>query len=129
MRYDRQKLALLYPAGVLGFEQVEAAGFLAWKPRGAYYILTDAAHFMKRYDCPDDTAFALVLRVFGQGLLPQALGTEDGVSPSRPQRTGGRGQKGVGSARASRAPRCRKCVRMRAGMRAGRWPHRSRPVR
>jgi aspartate/methionine/tyrosine aminotransferase len=43
------------------FEQVEAAGFLAWKPRGAYYILTDAAHFMKRYDCPDDTAFAMHL--------------------------------------------------------------------
>ena len=31
--------------------QVEAAGFVAWKPRGAYYILTEAAHFMKRYDC------------------------------------------------------------------------------
>ena len=43
------------------FDQVEAAGFVAWKPRGAYYILTDAAHFMKRYDCPDDTAFAMYL--------------------------------------------------------------------
>ena len=30
---------------------VEAAGFVAWKPRGAYYILTDVAHFMKQYDC------------------------------------------------------------------------------
>ncbi|MBI2526932.1 MAG: aminotransferase class I/II-fold pyridoxal phosphate-dependent enzyme [Candidatus Rokubacteria bacterium] len=43
------------------FSQVEAAGFVAWKPRGAYYILTDAAHFMKRYGCEDDTAFAMFL--------------------------------------------------------------------
>ncbi|MDP2627039.1 MAG: aminotransferase class I/II-fold pyridoxal phosphate-dependent enzyme, partial [Candidatus Rokubacteria bacterium] len=41
------------------FSQVEAAGFVAWKPRGAYYILTDAAHFMKQHGCEDDTAFAM----------------------------------------------------------------------
>ena len=40
---------------------IEKAGFVAWKPRGAYYILTDVAHFMKRYDVPDDTAFAMWL--------------------------------------------------------------------
>jgi aminotransferase len=34
---------------------------VAWKPRGAYYILTDVAHFMKRYDVADDTAFAMWL--------------------------------------------------------------------
>src|SRR5207249_3656603 len=40
---------------------VEAAGFVAWKPRGAYYILTDVAHFLKRYGVKDDTAFAMWL--------------------------------------------------------------------
>jgi aminotransferase len=40
---------------------IEAAGFVAYKPRGAYYILTDAAHFLRRFNCPDDTAFAMYL--------------------------------------------------------------------
>ena len=40
---------------------VERAGFVAWKPRGAYYILTDVAHFMKRYGVDDDYAFAMFL--------------------------------------------------------------------
>jgi aspartate/methionine/tyrosine aminotransferase len=40
---------------------VEKAGFVAWKPRGAYYILTDVAHFMKQYGVADDTAFAMWL--------------------------------------------------------------------
>jgi aminotransferase len=40
---------------------VEKAGFVAWKPRGAYYILTDVAHFLKRYGVEDDTAFAMWL--------------------------------------------------------------------
>jgi aminotransferase len=44
---------------LLGY--VEKAGFVAWKPHGAYYILTDVAHFMRRYGCPDDTAFAMFL--------------------------------------------------------------------
>jgi aspartate/methionine/tyrosine aminotransferase len=53
------------------FEQVEAAGFIAWKPRGAYYILTDATHFMKRYDCPDDTAFAMhLIKEVGVATVP-----------------------------------------------------------
>ncbi len=43
------------------FSQVEAAGFVAWKPKGAYYILTDAAHFMKQHGCEDDMAFAMLL--------------------------------------------------------------------
>jgi aminotransferase len=43
------------------FGYVERAGFVAWKPRGAYYILTDAAHFLKRYGVADDTAFAMWL--------------------------------------------------------------------
>ncbi len=40
---------------------IETAGFVAYKPRGAYYILTDAAHFLRRFNCPDDTAFAMYL--------------------------------------------------------------------
>jgi len=53
------------------FDQVEAAGFIAWKPRGAYYILTEAAHFMKRYDCPDDTAFAMhLIKEVGVATVP-----------------------------------------------------------
>ncbi len=40
---------------------IEKAGFVAWKPRGAYYILTDVAHFLKRYGVEDDTAFAMWL--------------------------------------------------------------------
>ncbi len=44
---------------LLGY--VERAGFVAWKPRGAYYILTDAAHFIKALGLEDDTAFAMWL--------------------------------------------------------------------
>jgi aminotransferase len=40
---------------------VEKAGFVAWKPRGAYYILTDVAHFLKQFGVADDTAFAMWL--------------------------------------------------------------------
>jgi aminotransferase len=40
---------------------IESAGFVAWKPRGAYYILTDVAHFMKQVGIDDDTAFAMYL--------------------------------------------------------------------
>ncbi len=43
------------------FGQVESAGFVAWKPRGAYYILTNVAHFMKQHGCADDTEFAMFL--------------------------------------------------------------------
>ena len=40
---------------------IEAAGFVAYKPRGAYYILTDAAHFLRRFRCEDAAAFAMYL--------------------------------------------------------------------
>jgi len=53
------------------FRQVEAAGFVAWKPRGAYYILTDAAHFIKRLGLEDDTAFALwLIKQLGVATVP-----------------------------------------------------------
>ena len=41
--------------------KVEEAGFVAFKPRGAYYILTEAEHFLKRFGCRDDHEFALHL--------------------------------------------------------------------
>src|SRR5438477_1500887 len=44
---------------LLGY--LERAGFVCNTPRGAYYILTDVAHFMKRYCIADDTAFAMWL--------------------------------------------------------------------
>jgi aspartate/methionine/tyrosine aminotransferase len=40
---------------------IESAGFVAWKPQGAYYILTDVAHFMKQVGVDTDTAFAMYL--------------------------------------------------------------------
>ena len=40
---------------------LEHAGFVCTRPRGAYYILTDVAHFMKRHGIDDDTAFAMWL--------------------------------------------------------------------
>jgi len=53
------------------FGQVEQAGFVAWKPRGAYYILTDAAHFMKALHLADDTAFAMwLIKEVGVATVP-----------------------------------------------------------
>ncbi len=53
------------------FRQVEAAGFVAYKPRGAYYILTDAAHFIKRLGLADDTAFAMwLIKEVGVATVP-----------------------------------------------------------
>jgi aspartate/methionine/tyrosine aminotransferase len=50
---------------------IEKAGFVAWKPHGAYYILTDVAHFMKRYDVADDTAFAMwLIKNIGVATVP-----------------------------------------------------------
>ena len=40
---------------------VERAGFVAWKPQGAYYILTDVTRFMKATGIQDDYAFAMYL--------------------------------------------------------------------
>jgi aminotransferase len=44
---------------LLGY--LERAGFVASRPRGAYYILTDVAHFMREHGIADDTAFAMFL--------------------------------------------------------------------
>src|SRR5206468_9505552 len=41
--------------------KVKEAGFVAYEPKGAYYILTDAAHFFSRYGCRDDHEFAMFL--------------------------------------------------------------------
>ena len=40
---------------------IERAGFVAWKPSGAYYILTDVTRFMKATGIQDDYAFAMYL--------------------------------------------------------------------
>jgi aminotransferase len=51
--------------------EVQSAGFICYRPNGAYYILTDAAHFLTRYNCPDDTAFAMYLvREIGVATVP-----------------------------------------------------------
>ena len=44
---------------LLGY--LERAGFVCNRPQGAYYILTDVAHFMTRHQIADDTAFAMWL--------------------------------------------------------------------
>ena len=41
--------------------KVREAGFVAYEPKGAYYILTDAAHFLDRHGCRDDHEFAMFL--------------------------------------------------------------------
>jgi len=41
--------------------QLDKAGFRTFEPQGAYYILTECAHFLERYGLPDDTAFAMFL--------------------------------------------------------------------
>ena len=40
---------------------LQTAGFKCFKPSGAYYILTDAAHFLREFDCAGDMAFAMYL--------------------------------------------------------------------
>jgi aspartate/methionine/tyrosine aminotransferase len=44
---------------LLGY--LQRAGFVCNTPRGAYYILTDVAHFMEEHGVTDDTAFAMWL--------------------------------------------------------------------
>lgn len=39
-------------------EFLAEAGFYAYEPHGAYYIMTDASDLMARFDQPDDTSFA-----------------------------------------------------------------------
>jgi aminotransferase len=41
--------------------QLDKAGFRTFDVQGAYYILTECAHFLERYGLPDDTAFAMYL--------------------------------------------------------------------
>jgi aspartate/methionine/tyrosine aminotransferase len=41
--------------------QLDKAGFRTFEPQGAYYILTECAHFLERYGLSDDTAFAMFL--------------------------------------------------------------------
>jgi len=53
------------------YDHVERAGFVTWKPRGAYYILTDAGHFIKRLGLEDDTAFAMwLIKEIGVATVP-----------------------------------------------------------
>jgi aminotransferase len=40
---------------------LEKAGFQTFTPHGAYYILTECAHFLERFGLADDTAFAMYL--------------------------------------------------------------------
>jgi aspartate/methionine/tyrosine aminotransferase len=40
---------------------LDRAGFKTFDPQGAYYILTECAHFLERFGLPDDTAFAMHL--------------------------------------------------------------------
>jgi aminotransferase len=41
--------------------QLDKAGFRTFDVQGAYYILTECAHFLERYGLKDDTAFAMFL--------------------------------------------------------------------
>jgi aspartate/methionine/tyrosine aminotransferase len=53
------------------FGYVERAGFVAWKPHGAYYILTDAGHFIKALGLADDAAFAMwLIKEVGVATVP-----------------------------------------------------------
>jgi aspartate/methionine/tyrosine aminotransferase len=40
---------------------LEKAGFVVYRPRGAYYILTEVSHFLRRHEVADDAAFAMFL--------------------------------------------------------------------
>jgi len=51
--------------------KVKEAGFVAYRPQGAYYILTEAEHLLRRHGCPDDHEFALYLiREIGVATVP-----------------------------------------------------------
>ncbi len=53
------------------FGLVESAGFVAYKPKGAYYLLTEVGHFLDRLNCPDDTTFALhLVKEMGVATVP-----------------------------------------------------------
>ena len=51
--------------------KLEEAGFKAFNPKGAYYILTDVAHWLPEYGCADDHEFAMFLvREIGVATVP-----------------------------------------------------------
>jgi aminotransferase len=53
------------------YSKVVEAGFVAYQPKGAYYILTEAAHFLERYRCRDDHEFALhLVKEIGVATVP-----------------------------------------------------------
>ena len=50
---------------------LERAGFRTFEPQGAYYILTECAHFLERFGLRDDTAFAMhLVREVGVATVP-----------------------------------------------------------
>jgi aminotransferase len=54
---------------LLGY--LERAGFVTWTPRGAYYVLTDVAHFMAKVGARDDAEFAMwLVREVGVATVP-----------------------------------------------------------
>jgi len=53
------------------FGKVEEAGFKAYNPKGAYYILTDVAHWLPEYGCANDHEFAMFLvKAIGVATVP-----------------------------------------------------------
>ena len=51
--------------------RVSLAGFRTFEPQGAYYILTECAHFLERLGLADDTAFALwLVKELGVATVP-----------------------------------------------------------
>jgi aspartate/methionine/tyrosine aminotransferase len=54
---------------LLGY--LQRAGFVTFRPHGAYYILTDVAHFLRRYGLEDDTTFAMwLIKEVGVATVP-----------------------------------------------------------
>jgi len=62
MYRDKRDLLLRY---------LDEAGFVTYRPAGAYYILTDVAHFLDRYGIADDTAFTMwLIKEVGVATVP-----------------------------------------------------------
>ena len=62
MYQDKRDLLLRY---------LDEAGFVTYRPAGAYYILTDAAHLLARHGIADDTAFAMwLVKEIGVATVP-----------------------------------------------------------
>jgi len=50
---------------------LDEAGFVTYAPAGAYYVLTDVAHFLTRFGIADDTAFAMwLVKEIGVATVP-----------------------------------------------------------